>query len=184
MPDGLRLLVWSFGWPDSFRLLLISFALACCLFALLYPSISVWLCVRAWIRDVYTNMNQPLTIQALPKAANKRDFLKRICPAPKMKKIKRRPERRTSPNYPSSGFLFFLAFFYVSSSIQCFDFFFLFDTRREKNRKDVEALEHLVGESQPSIQPDAPPICAGSLNLYPGDKKKITINKHSVYGLK
>lgn len=100
-----------------------------------------------------------------------------------MKKIKKRPEPPQTIQVPVSCSSW--PFFYVSSSIQCFDFFFLFNTRREKkNRKDVEALEHLVGESQPNIQPDAPPICAGSLNLYPEDKKKITINKHSVYGLK
>jgi hypothetical protein len=101
-----------------------------------------------------------------------------------MKKIKKRPEPPQTFQVPvsCSSWPFFM--FHRRFSVLIFFFVFLFDTRREKNRKDVEALEHLVGEFQLNIQPDAPPICAGSLNLYPGDKKKITINKHSVYGLK
>jgi hypothetical protein len=50
--------------------------------------------------------------------------------------------------------------------------------KKRKKRKEVEALEHLAGEFQTNIQPDAS-IYAGSLNLYPPDKI-MTINKHSV----
>lgn len=105
--------------------------------SLLYPSISVWLCVRAWIRDVYTNTNQPLTIQAFPKTANKRD-LKRIGTAPKTKKIKRRPEPPQTIQVPVS----------FSSSIQRFDFIFVTreETKKEGSRGTGTSCRRVPGQ--------------------------------------
>lgn len=88
-----------------------------------------------------------------------KEIFKKNQPSTKNEENKKTP--RTSPNYPSSGFLFFLAFFYVSSSIQCFDFFFCFPFWHEKRKKQEGCRG--IGTSCRRVPAQYPAGCASYL---------------------